>query len=60
MLALVFFEPETAFEVSVPGEEIESSITGDSLNIVINAALLVLGSGTRHNRLTQRCSCLCL
>lgn len=42
MLTLVFFKPETAFKVSVPGEEIESSIAGDSINIVIDAALLVL------------------
>ncbi len=43
MLALIFMEPETAFEVSVPGEEIESSITGDSTNTVIDAALLAVG-----------------
>ena len=42
MLALIFLESETVFEISVSDKEIENSITEDSINIVIDAALLVL------------------
>jgi len=57
MLALVFIKLEIVFEISILDEEIKSSIIKDSINIVIDVALLVLSSRMRHNRLIKRCNC---
>jgi len=51
ILTLIFFESEIVFEISVSDKEIESSITEDSFNIVIDTILLVLDSERQYNRL---------